>query len=567
MSPNIPVITQRHHFVHITRHDNTSCRFDKTRIYGILQVQMNIAGHVILIRSITVITVERQGKFYCLYLIFFVFLTSGCMKRNTVTVTIEPPGSGTILLEPNQDGYKPKDTVLISATPNADYRFSRWIGDRFSFENPLTILWERNTFLSVIFASLQCNPIEPEHISLTAVFVPIEKEEGEGEIFEGEGEGEPIEGESAEGEGEGEPIEGEGEPVEGEGEGESEGEGEPAEGEVVEEGEIESGLLVSVAAGTFKMGRPYTDTGEGDELPVHDVDLSAYQIGKYPVMNKEFADVLNWAYASGYLKNETDEPYSGGRVFAYGQVIADTFESSAYSQITYADGVFNVRIRKGLDNLNYSMANHPITQVTWYGAVAYCNWLSEINGLTPCYNTDDWSLIDPLPKGYRLPTEAEWERAAAWDASGDGKHWRFGVSSDELSSERANYRLPGSVYANPIQLQIIPYSSPVGWYNGENPVNLATPDTPTIDSATPAGAYDMAGNVYEWCQDWYQSNYYTVYENNPVPNPTGPVTGTARVLRGGAWNSEHWMCRAAYRDSDNPTAYNSDTGFRVCISN
>jgi formylglycine-generating enzyme required for sulfatase activity len=225
-----------------------------------------------------------------------------------------------------------------------------------------------------------------------------------------------------------------------------------------------------------------------------------------------------------------------------------------------------VRIKETSDGLYFRMDQHPVIYVTWYGAAAYCNWLSEMEELDPCYDTDDWTLIEPHASGYRLPTEAEWERAAAWDASGEGKHWRFGVSSDELSSERANYRLPGSVYANPIQLQIIPYTSPVGWYNGENPVNRATPDTPTIDSATPVGAYDMAGNVYEWCHDWYQANYYTVLSNDPVPNPTGPVSGTERVMRGGTWNREHWTCRAANRDSQSPDLASSNLGFRVCRS-
>jgi formylglycine-generating enzyme required for sulfatase activity len=226
-----------------------------------------------------------------------VFITSGCMKRNTITVTIEPPDSGTVLLEPQQDEYTPREPVTLTATPNAGYRFNRWRGDINSFANPLAVLWETNNFLSVLMVAVQCTPRAPENLMLTAVFVPIDESEGETE-------GEPVEGEVAEGEGEGEGeiSEGEGEIAEGEGEGEvleGESEGEILEGEVEEEGEVESGQLVAVPVGTFKMGRPYTDTGEGDELPVHDVELDGYTIGKYPVMNKEFVVVLNWAQAAG----------------------------------------------------------------------------------------------------------------------------------------------------------------------------------------------------------------------------------------------------------------------------
>ncbi|HDP34151.1 MAG TPA: PKD domain-containing protein, partial [Candidatus Hydrogenedentes bacterium] len=314
------------------------------------------------------------------------------------------------------------------------------------------------------------------------------------------------------------------------------------------------GEMLPVPAGWFEMGRPYTDTGDSFEVPVHDVYLDAYQIGKYPVTNQEYADVLNWALAAGYLTNSSGGAYTGGLVYAYGLPIADTASNSDYSQITYSGGVFGVRSRTGHNSQSFSMADHPMVRVSWYGAVAYCNWLSTINGLQPCYDTSNWTRYEPARNGYRLPTEAEWERAAAWDGS---KHWRYGMTSDTIDITRANY-YDGS-HANPLGLTSTPYTSPVGWYNGVNPARLSAPGTLTVNATSPVGAYDMSGNVWEWCHDWW----YRVYTTDPVSNPTGPGSGSYRVLRGGYWGNDAPYCRAAHRGRYYPDDRYSSNGFRV----
>ncbi len=336
------------------------------------------------------------------------------------------------------------------------------------------------------------------------------------------------------------------------------GEGEiPVEGEPV----VVPGELVDVPAGTFQMGDPWYE-GSSYEVPVHGVYLDAYRIGKYEVTNQEYADVLNWAQGRGYLKNSSGGTYTGGLIYAYNQPIADTQASYDYSQITYSGGVFGVRSRTGHGGVLYSMADHPMTDVSWYGAVCYCNWLSEKNGLQACYDTSNWTRYAPVRNGYRLPTEAEWERAAAWDGS---RHWRYGMTSDTIDFTRANYSdWESEDYANPLGLDW-PYTSPVGWYNGVNPARVSAPGTLTVNATSPVGAYDMSGNVWEWCHDWW----YRVYTTEPVTNPTGPSTGSFRVLRGGSWYNYSRGTRSAARGRLYPgdwVNYGDLYGFRVAVS-
>ena len=175
----------------------------------------------------------------------------------------------------------------------------------------------------------------------------------------------------------------------------------PEEGEPV----IVPPELVDVPAGTFQMGDPWNE-GVSVEVPVHTVYLDAYRIGKYEVTNQEYADVLNWVHGQRYLTNSSGGAYTGGPVYAYGQLIANT-ENSSSSQLIYSDGMFGVRSREGHGGALYSMAVHPVVEVSWYGAVCYCNWLSERQGLQPCYDTSTWTRFEPVRNGYRLPTE-EW---------------------------------------------------------------------------------------------------------------------------------------------------------------
>jgi formylglycine-generating enzyme required for sulfatase activity len=157
---------------------------------------------------------------------------------------------------------------------------------------------------------------------------------------------------------------------------------------------------------------------------------------------------------------------------------------------------------------------NPVERTQWTDAVRFCNKCSELDGLTPCYDLETWTC-NFAANGYRLPTEAEFEYAAR--ASGTGKY-SFGDDPAELP--RHAWLKPGSQG----------HPQPVG-----------------SKLANRWGLFDMTGNVWEWCNDWYADSY-----DAASTDPHGPATGKMRVLRGGAWDSTPDQCRAAYRHKEFP---------------
>jgi formylglycine-generating enzyme required for sulfatase activity len=278
--------------------------------------------------------------------------------------------------------------------------------------------------------------------------------------------------------------------------------------------------MIYVSGGTFQMGN------------LGSVTLSGYYAGKYEVTNNEYATVLNWALGRGYLATVTS-----ATVTSYGQELLDLDDPDC--QITYSQGQFWLKVRDG-----QSMGNHPVVEVTWYGAVAYCNWLSEKDGFTPCYDLSTWERLWPLQNGYRLLTEAEWERVAGWDTYWSYL-WGYGFTSDTIDRSRCNY-----VFSNPLGLTSGPSTTPAGYYNGHS--------AGTLNSPSPVGAYDMSGNVWEWCHDRHGS-----YPAPPLTNPTGPGSGYNRVLRGGSWTSDGSICRTTTRGSEGPNISYGYIGFRL----
>ena len=311
------------------------------------------------------------------------------------------------------------------------------------------------------------------------------------------------------------------------------------------------------------MGDPWSE-GQASERPVHTVYLSSYLIGRYEVTNQEYADTLNWANAQGdliHVNNNTVYQYGTGTSYPY----CDTVQSSPYnySRLTWDGSTFGVVTNKEA---------HPVIFVSWYGAAAYCNWRSAMEGRPLCYDYATWACDFNAP-GYRLPTEAEWEKAAAWDPI-EQRHYRFGEHSDgggpgSLSQNRANYLNSGDPYGPGGN----PQTTPVGFYNGElhYKVDFDWPGSQTEyqtqDAKSYYGCYDMSGNDWEWCHDWYDQDYYSAYPPTEWPdNPAGPATGTYRVERGGSWDNPVSELRSARRDwSYGPSGRGYNLGLRCVL--
>ena len=325
------------------------------------------------------------------------------------------------------------------------------------------------------------------------------------------------------------------------------------------------GDMAYIPDGEFEMGDHLGD-GYGDELPIHPVLLDSFFMGKYEITNRQYCDYLNSAYDASDIKVDDGIVYSSsdsGNSYPY----CNTSTSSSYSQIDYSSGVFSVRTKASRD-----MSDDPMVEVSWYGAVTYCNWRSQQEGYETCYNLSTWDC-DFSKKGYRLATEAEWEYAERGGLSGKRFPWAdpniTHIQANYYSSAFYPYDVSPTRDYHPLWSDVaFPYTSPVGFFDGtmkyKDDYNWPGSATSyqTTSGANSYGLYDMAGNVWEWCNDWYNSTYYST---SPYDNPQGPVSGTDRVLRGGCWYFYAYDCRVAYRIHYFPGSQTSYFGFRVVL--
>ena len=303
--------------------------------------------------------------------------------------------------------------------------------------------------------------------------------------------------------------------------------------------EVAPAGMSPVPAGQFQMGDPFSVEGDANERPLHAVYVNKFFVDRTEITAQQYADALNWALAQGNLI-----AVSGGVVYQYGtgtsHPYCSTISCGPYSRITWSGSRFGVTSGK---------ANHPMTEVSWYGAVAYANWRSAMQGRPLAYDLSTWTCN--WGGGYRLPTEAEWEKAARGGAAGHRFPWS---DVDIVDFTRANYYSSGTAFYDKATVRGYdpafstsgyPFTGPVGSFAGNG-----------------YGLYDMAGNVWEWCNDWYDGAYYATSPDN---NPSGPATGDNRVLRGGSWGSVALNLRCAYRANSLPTYRGMLNGFRLVL--
>ncbi len=212
---------------------------------------------------------------------------------------------------------------------------------------------------------------------------------------------------------------------------------------------------------------------------------------------------------------------------------------------------YNPATSNSLSSFQENESLLAVNNVSWYEAIVFCNKLSSILGLRPCYkisestNPDTWGEIPSTSNvlwnsvvwntdadGFRLPTEAEWEFAAR-GGNVDASAWNFSYAGSNSIDEVAWFKDTSN--------------------SNVHQVGLLKPSS--------CGVYDMSGNVYEWCWDWFSR-----IDVGSETNPSGPKTGTNRVRRGGSWLNYARSCTVTYRNCDSPETVYSNIGFRLARS-
>jgi formylglycine-generating enzyme required for sulfatase activity len=285
--------------------------------------------------------------------------------------------------------------------------------------------------------------------------------------------------------------------------------------------------LTLIPAGEFQMGGEesvesvvkYFNTNYGidskadtfkDEHPQHRVRITrTFYLGTYPVTLGEF---LKFYHDANY-KCEAERDGKGGWGYSGSE------KTPIQRRREFLP--WNTGFRQEMD--------HPVVNVSWNDAVAFCQWLSNKERKT-----------------YSLPTEAQWEyacraRTTTRYYSGDDAETLAEVGNVADSTAKKKFPTWTAIRANDGYV----FSSPVGKFR-----------------PNAFGLYDLHGNVYQWCADWYDSDYYA---NSPTDDPTGPSSGSRRVSRGGCWSSDPKFCRSANRRSGTPPARYHDLGFRVSL--
>ncbi|MHC4101013.1 MAG: formylglycine-generating enzyme family protein [Planctomycetota bacterium] len=284
--------------------------------------------------------------------------------------------------------------------------------------------------------------------------------------------------------------------------------------------------MVLIAGGTFMMGDIF-DEGTPRESPVHRVTLGEFYLGNYEITVEAFRQFVD---ETGYVTSAEN-----GGAFC---LDADTGSFAVVPACNWRNPGFEQDGR------------HPVTCVSWNDAASYCNWLSRKSGLPPAYDEATGELLDEngavtrditKVRGFRLPTEAEWEYAAR----GGGKTIRFGNGRNVARSDEINFDASSGEH---------PYAEKGLYRKKTVPVGSFKPND--------LGLYDMAGNVWEWCSD-----FVGIYGNDDQVNPyNGTGVQSRRAARGGRWGGSAQELRISARMGWTADDRCNNIGFRVAKS-
>ena len=304
--------------------------------------------------------------------------------------------------------------------------------------------------------------------------------------------------------------------------------------------------MVLIPAGNFLMGRDedrgWSAMGApemfGDELPLHEVYVDAFYIDKYEVTNRQFKEFVD---TTGYVTDAERHGCSETMVSADEALKPENIDNATIIQGTdmgwiRGEGV-TWRTPEGQHSSIEELMDHPVVHVSWNDANAYAQWV-----------------------GKRLPTEAEWEKAASGGAM---TNWfwsdQLSVFYDEgivvgVDDDRDSTGKYANFYGDHLKDIVYPKGYCDGYY-GTAPVGSLQPNG--------YGLYDTAGNVFEWVSDWYQYDYFT---NSPVNNPKGPESGDSKVIKGGGWHFCECYLRPANRQPGHiEECHDNGLGFRLAL--
>jgi formylglycine-generating enzyme required for sulfatase activity len=247
---------------------------------------------------------------------------------------------------------------------------------------------------------------------------------------------------------------------------------------------------------------------------VHAVSVKSFYIAKYELTVKEYKQFINDASAS-YFSGKRDHK------------MPDEPNADWYAEHPDTKKFYPLPTHPWWGWVD----DMPMQRISWYDAVAYCNWLSDKEGLQKCYveNEDGGIDLDRTKNGYRLPTEAEWEFAA-----------------------RGGNKSKNTIFAGSAN------AADVCWYDDTS--QLKGPQKVGSKKPNELGIYDMSGNVWEWCSDYYDKAYYT---KSPQADPFNSVPSSYRVLRGGSWHYQVEHATVTSRDGPEPAFTNFNYGIRL----